>query len=324
MARLSILTLFALISLFSLALALSSDDLCTYDDFQSTYKKPFMPWFRGWKNLTSGPGGDDEGFVNNMGCWWYADCIFSLAAETRKQQYGAVSIVMALIPVTLKDIAWPHRRMVPVPKQLNVMAEILIKALGLVPVIHKDKSKKLEMKTFGRFASTLISMLLVLFLVAAYGILVVMEFYSKRSSLGCPVPAFVAIWFVIALAPAAVEVAFSRFTEKDKDSSEAFDKASESGNNEAVLSGNTDEHNSTPVADNIQGGDQNWFVQICWGFYYSAGSLIFTSIMLVSVVELFSWVILSGVATAASKLLAYRIAGYWGVEDKNVTKDTKV
>ena len=156
-------------------------------------------------------------------------------------------------------------------------------------------------------------MLLVGFLLLAYGLLVVMEVFSKRSSLGCPVPAFVVLWFIIALAPAAVEVAFSRFKDRKRRPAPTVIGVTESRNNEAIKSGNGNRGNSTVVvSESIQGGEQHWIVQFCWGLYYSAGGLIFTSIMLVTVVELFTWMLLAGVATVASKLLAYKLCGYWG------------
>jgi hypothetical protein len=34
--------------------------------------------------------------------------------------------------------------------------------------------------------------------------------------------------------------------------------------------------------------------------------------MLVTVVELFSWMLVAGVATAASKMLGYKLCGQWG------------
>ncbi|KFY32120.1 hypothetical protein V493_00516 [Pseudogymnoascus sp. VKM F-4281 (FW-2241)] len=314
MALLPPLRLFMLTTLFGLVFAVDSDDLCNWEGLDSAYGKSYTPWFRGWKNVTSGPGGSDEAYVKNMACWWYADCIFSLAPETAKQQYAAISIVMALIPLILKDIAWPHRRIVMSLKKGHWVVEILIRALGLNPVITGDRTEIKEGKKFSRWASRLLLVLLVGFLLLAYGMLIVMEFYSKRSSLGCPVPAFVVLWFVVALAPAGVEVAFSRIRDRMRRSSpkpKGDSEDSESGNKEALNGG--EQHSTTiVVSESIPGGEQHWIVQFCWGLYYSAGGLIFTSIMLVSVVELFTWMLLAAVATAASKLLGYKLCGFWG------------
>ncbi|KAL5347271.1 hypothetical protein ACLOAV_007580 [Pseudogymnoascus australis] len=305
MALLPSLYLFILATNLGLVAAADVEALCTWEGLDSSFGKSYTPWFRGWKNVTSGPGGSDEAFVKNMACWWYADCIFSLAPETGKQQYAAISIVMALIPLILKDIAWPHRRLVLSLKKKHWLVEILIRALGLNPVVTRDQTEIKEGRKFNnRWASRIVLVLLVGFLLLAYGMLAVMEVYSKRSSLGCPVPAFVVLWFVIALAPAAVEVAFSRFRDRTKRPSLTPVEASESGNDEALHGSNGNKQNTTAVvSESIQGGDQNWIVQFCWGLYYSAGGLIFTSIMLVSVVELFTWMLLAGVFTFCELLV---------------------
>lgn len=190
--------------------------------------------------------------------------------------------------------------------------EILIRALGLNPIITADQTEIKEGRTLNRWASRLVLVLLVAFLLLAYGMLVVMEIFSKRSSLGCPVPAFVALWFIIAIAPAAIEVTFSRFRDRMRRPPLNLIRAPESRTNEALINGHGNKHNTTVVvSQSIQGGEQHWFVQVCWGLYYSAGGLIFTSIMLVSVVELFTWMLLAGVVTAASKLLGVKLCGYW-------------
>jgi uncharacterized membrane protein HdeD (DUF308 family) len=252
--------------------------------------------------------------VNNMACWWYADCIFSLVPETRKQQYSAISVVMALIPITLKDIAWPHRRIVLIPKKKHWAIEIIVRALGLNPIVPGNKTKIKERRKFNRWVSALILVLLVGFLLLAYGMLAVMEVFSKRSSLGCPVPAFVMLWFIIALVPAAVEVAFSRFRDGKRRPSAIAIGDSKPGNNEPLNSENgVKDQLRVVVSESVQGGEQHWIVQSCWALYYSAGSLIFTSIMLVTVAELFTWILIAGAATIASKLLACKLCGYWGM-----------
>jgi len=335
---------------FTPILASSSDELCASPDFNPT--KPFEPWFKAWTNVTSGPGGDLPDYVNNMACWWYADCIFGLVAETRKQQYGAISIVMALIPLILKDIAWPEQRLVMISSQRNWAIEIIVRGLGLNPVIPKDPTQFKAGKLFHPIISTLILLFLVAFLVVSYGFLALMEVYSKRSSLGCPVPAFVVLWFVVGLAPATVEVAIGRFL--NRNSAGKISKLEKNGlqqdtegdisKSTIVVSGDEEalnvrngysalstgvpqnaesgdikqEATSTPqVSNNIQGGEQHWVAQFCWGLYYSGGGLIFTSIMLVTVVELFTWMLLAGLASAAGKMLGYRLCGYWGPRMKS-------
>ncbi|KAK0100161.1 hypothetical protein ONS95_008500 [Cadophora gregata] len=347
-SRLSILLLST--CLLTPMLALSSDEYCDLPSWNPT--KPFSPWFKAWTNVTSGPGGDDPNFVNNMACWWYADCIFGLVAETRKQQYGAISIVMALIPLILKDIAWPEQRLVMISSQRNWAVEIVVRGLGLNPVIPEDRSRFHAGRSFHPVISAAILFFLVVFLLVSYGLLAVMEVYSKRSSLGCPVPAFVVLWFIVGLAPATVEVAIGRYRERSaRNNTAKLEKNGVPQNGEAgsgkstvVVSGDEEAQNvrngysavstggplggsdgeskhgenGTPqVSNNIQGGEQHWVAQFCWGLYYSGGGLIFTSIMLVTVVELFTWMLSAGLASAAGKMLGYRLCGYWGPRVKN-------
>ncbi|PVH77530.1 hypothetical protein DL98DRAFT_637276 [Cadophora sp. DSE1049] len=296
MARFSRLSLVILgTCLLTPILASSSTELCEIPDWKPT--KPFEPWFKAWTNLTSGPGGSLPDYVDNMACWWYADCIFGLVPETRKQQYGAISIVMALIPLILKDIAWPEQRLVMISSQRNWAIEIIVRALGLNPVIPEDRTQLKVGRLFHPIISTAILVLLVAFLLISYGLLALMEVYSKRSSLGCPVPAFVVLWFIVGLAPAIVENGLPQ------------DRAGDSGKHGGS--------STPPVSNNIQGGEQHWVAQFCWGLYYSGGGLIFTSIMLVTVVELFTWMLLAGLASAASKMLGYRLCGYWGPRIKS-------
>lgn len=302
----TVLGLIALISLLSLVNAEDSTDLCTYDRVQSSYRNSFNPWFRAWTNVTSGPGGSSKGYVDNMACWWYADCIFDNVASTSQQQYSGIAIVMGLFPIFLKDIAWPDRRLVQIRKEKHWVIEILVRALGLIPVVE-PKAKIKEGRRFNRWGSMLVLVVLVVFLLSSYGLLVVMELYSKRSSLGCPMPAWVVLWFVVALVPAIIEVICSRLLRR-KSSSTGY---SEQLSNGALEGQNEIDRQPQPEPEGIQGGS-NWFTQFCWALYYSAGALIFTSIMLVTVAELFTWMFVTGVTTAASKMLGVKLCGYWG------------
>jgi hypothetical protein len=64
--------------------------------------------------------------------------------------------------------------------------------------------------------------------------------------------------------------------------------------------------------EGIQGSREVLFVQSSWAIYYTAGTLVFTSIMLVSVLELLVWVCATCAATTVSKTFAYKLCGYWG------------
>ena len=61
----------------------------------------------------------------------------------------------------------------------------------------------------------------------------------------------------------------------------------------------------------IQGGEERWWIQFIWAVYYAAGTLIFNSIMAVTVIELFVWVVITCFTVAASKMLAFRLCGNW-------------
>ena len=127
------------------------------------------------------------------------------AGEVRKQQFAATSLVMGLVPLILKDIAWPERRLVSVPSPRNVVVEVLIRALGLIPVV-KDDAKLVRLRQrFSKKSLGVATLVLLTFgLLGAYATLIVMEFFSKRSSLGCPYPLFICTWFIVALIPAAI------------------------------------------------------------------------------------------------------------------------
>ncbi len=79
----------------------------------------------------------------NTACWWFIICLLSSADEARKKQFEATSLVMGLVPLTLKDIAWPERRVVVVSRRLRKPVEIIVRALGVVPSIcassHAEK-----------------------------------------------------------------------------------------------------------------------------------------------------------------------------------------
>lgn len=70
----------------------------------------------------------------------------------RKQQFAATSLVIGLVPLTLKDIAWPERRLVAIASPLNWSVEVLVRALGLIPVVNeKAKSVSLPGNMNGRW-----------------------------------------------------------------------------------------------------------------------------------------------------------------------------
>lgn len=187
-----------------------------------------------------------------------------------------------------------------------------MRALGLNPTVTSEKIKY-GLRFQKSWQSNVLLVVLVFDLLVAYGALVVIELYSKRSSLGCPAPAFIALWFIAAIVPSVIEVGATRYQDRNK-KDDSLPSSIEQQSEGFEESDNTAKVTLSVVApaDSVPGGDQVWIVQVFWAFYYSAGTLIFSSIMLVTVVELVVWVLAASVATAASKMLGYKLCGYWG------------
>lgn len=143
-----------------------------------------------------------------------------MADEARKKQFDATSLVMGLLPLTLKDIAWPERRVVLLSRRPRKPVEIIVRALGVVPSIYasSDAEKQTTSSTSlyqrARRMPYMSPMLLVattaLGLVLAYAAFAVVEVYSKRSALGCVYPVFILTWHLLAIVPAAIDTAFSK------------------------------------------------------------------------------------------------------------------
>ena len=198
--------LIPLLILFASARAsnLTVADVCPPSSIYTPFKK--------WPSdllLVNGP-------TENSACWWWAECVIDQSPEVRKSQFAATSFVMGLVPLILKDIAWPDRRQVFVPSPLNIVIEAIVRALGLIPVVKDDaKPIYLPYKFSKRKSGMATLVLLTLSLLVAYAALVVIEFFSKRSSLGCPYPLFICTWFIIALIPAGVRTYISGFYHSD-------------------------------------------------------------------------------------------------------------
>jgi hypothetical protein len=270
-------------------------------------------------------------------CWVAADCVFESAGESRKQQFAATALVMGLIPLTLKDVAWPERRIVHVTKPLPWLCDILVLALGLVPLpaekgaLLSTRQRSQESNGLAHYAWRMskskirvMVLILALCLLACYGALVINEMYSKRSALGCVVPFFVAAWYAVALLPASIHRAFAgrrkaRLARLDRErvtrvsgqlESNPFSAVQPQGAQPTVAKNTTitggGEINGSIVSA-IQGADEDWPVQMAWGIYYIAGTLIFTSIMAVTIPELVVWVVLCLALTGFSKVLAFFI-----------------
>lgn len=177
----------------STAAALNLSDVCPLSSIYSPFKK--------WPSeLLLVPGPDE-----NTACWYWADCVISQSPEVRKQQFAATSLVMGLVPLILKDIAWPERRLASVASPLNMPIEILVRALGLIPIINRNaRPVHLPYQFSCRAMGSATLVTLSFSLIIAFGALATIEFFSKRSSLGCPYPLFICTWFFIALFPASI------------------------------------------------------------------------------------------------------------------------
>lgn len=290
-------------------------------------------------------------------CWWWAICLLSSADAARVQQFTAAPLVMGLVPITLKDIAWPERRIISISHKLRWPLEIIVRALGAVPstdTFTPEEHDIFSMRLYGWTLKLPPNRFIFLLAVSAfsllltYGSLAVMEVYSKRSSLGCPYPIFILTWNLLAIFPAALETAFprpdieevSQPTPDSNPSPKFFVGGGDIEQNKQVFNGAVDEHSlsiDTPQsasdiqhrlvaqtcrldsaqviqkrrynpledASPIQGRGKPWFVQLVWAIYYVAGTLCYSSIMAVTVIELFVWVMTSVAVTVASKLLAF-------------------
>ncbi|ODH52183.1 hypothetical protein GX48_01740 [Paracoccidioides brasiliensis] len=207
---------------------------------------------------------------------------------------------MGLIPLTLKDVAWPERRIALVSAPLPFAAAVLVRALGLEPAVEGElESDQVQrymqwmqgylfanVGTRWRISTILRVGTSFLILLLSYGMLAVVEIYSKRSSLGCVYPVFTLTWCIVGIFPAIIHALFAIRRRRCKGGSDLV---------------------STGSVSAIQGAEEAWPVQLAWGVYYIAGTLVFTSIMAVTVAELAVWVFVQAVVTAASKIFALYI-----------------
>ncbi|KAI9708082.1 MAG: hypothetical protein M1820_004286 [Bogoriella megaspora] len=293
------------------------------------------------------------------GCWWWAGCTLAQADEPRKQQFASVALIMGLIPLTLKDIAWPERRIVNVSKRVKPLwVDVLVRALGIVPSVSQKEEKGAfgSSRAYNRVMRKSRWQIYTLAGVAALGLAIglaataVLEIFSKRSALGCPYPLTVFTWHLAAIVPAVVmtilgkdktepdnanpDIGSTLFTEQDADSeasksmkplaaSESMEPMTRSieerGLNPKSVRiemipfrrharpSTTSGLNSSPNLEisPVQGGGMDWIIQLTWAIYYIAGTLVYTSIMAVTVVELVTWVVVSIAVMAASKILGF-------------------
>ncbi|KAF2441306.1 hypothetical protein P171DRAFT_434971 [Karstenula rhodostoma CBS 690.94] len=274
----------------------NAEDVLVYSPFKPYFHWPF---FRGTKQR----------------CWVAADCLLEAAGESRKQQFAATALVMGLIPLTLKDIAWPERRLIHVTKRLNWVVEILVLALGLVPLETGDaretrrrsrENNMLAKKAWAMNRGSIIMVILACWVgvCASYAGMTTMEIYSKRSALGCTYPATVGSWYVAGLLPATIHALFAAMR---RSRHERRLKQIHLAKSDPLLTKDMAQVRAEEkkIVSAVPGADEDWPVQMAWGVYYIAGTLVFTSIMAVTVVELVCWVGLGFAVTGSSKILAF-------------------
>ncbi|KAF3031405.1 hypothetical protein E8E11_000824 [Didymella keratinophila] len=252
-------------------------------------------------------------------CWVATDCLFVAAGESRKQQFAATAFIMGLIPLSLKDIAWPERRIVHVSRPLPRFSEIMVLALGLVPLPAEkgdtietrrksEESNDLTKYAWRQSKSTIHVFIAVLaaLLALCYTGLVFNEIYSKRSALRCVVPIFITAWHLVALLPASIHSVFAdlrkarlhKMAQEHPRSHDVNTTGIEPDDHYIPLQPSTPVRSVTSastirkererelrIVSAIQGADEDWPVQMAWVIYYIAGSLIFTSIMALTVIE---------------------------------------
>lgn len=252
---------------------------------------PFQPWFR-----------FDFG-SSTANCWTAAICTFDQADSARNQQFAATALVMGLLPMVFRDIAWPERRVVLVSSPLPVLAEVVMRALGLEPVVRgnvagwsgEDSQRWVDWVHGSRIAGAAlrsrVRAIVLVFgsfvaLLVAYAALALVEIYSKRSALGYVYPVIALTWCLVVIIPGAIHVLFEMHRRR------------------AVKDGSG---SVGTRASAVQGADQQWPVQFSWGIYYIIGTLVYTSIMAVTPLELFVWVITMAAVTGAGKMLALYI-----------------
>ncbi|KAJ6146167.1 hypothetical protein N7497_008149 [Penicillium chrysogenum] len=263
---------------FSFPLYLLLPLLVTVTSAQSTCPEeeivysPFRPWY----SFNYGPEPGD--------CWKAAICTLGQADPARNQQFAATALVMGLLPMVFRDIAWPERRVVLVSSPLPTLAEVVVRALGLEPVVKGGSIAGAALRSRYRAMALVFASLFAL--LAAYAGLALVEIYSKRTALGCVYPIIALTWCLVGVIPAAIHALFESFRRR------GVKKGSESGDTRASA---------------VQGADQLWPVQMSWGIYYIIGTLVYTSIMAVTPLELFVWVVIMAVVSGTGKMLALYI-----------------
>jgi hypothetical protein len=265
---------------------------------------PFKPYFK------------FDMFSNDtQKCEIVPDCLFEAAGESRKQLFATTALVMGVIPLAIKDIVSPARRLILVTRQLHWIVEILVLAFGLVPIetglASITRCKSIERHSIAKVCWRLKKVTIILciiggtiIMVGAFAGLAWMEIYSKRSVLGCSYPVFIATWFAAGLIPASIHSLFGRITRRR---TELKMHRIRMNNPDAGI----DPDLMKEAISYVQGADEEWPVQIAWIAYYVSGTQIFTSIVAVTLVELVCWAGLAFFITGCQKQLGLFLCLLW-------------
>lgn len=230
----------------------------------NTVYSPFTPWW------TYYSGSDQQ-------CWSWASCVFLRADESRKQQFSATALVMGLIPLTFKDIAWPGRRLILLSQPLPSYLEVCVRTLGMEPRTPKSNHEESDVNELVKAwwlesqlatwtwkqAGLACSISFACLLIASMA-LVLAELYSKRSSLGCVYPVFVLTWFIVAFIPASAHTFFSKLRRRKEQKKIRRIFGNDVG----------EPRNVATIVSAVQGAEEWWIVQLFWAVFYIAGTLI--------------------------------------------------
>lgn len=191
-----------------------------------------------------------------------------------------------------------------VSTRLPLVVEILVRSLGLDAFECGDlaKEKNEEMSGLARFtarvglgARFLVFAVSMAILLLAYAMPALVEVYSKRAALGCPYPVFVLTWYLVALIPGAIHTIILHLQRRG---------GFKTGSSRLRAS-------PSPIAtyEELEALHEHardwWLIQFGWTVNFIAGTLVYTSIMIVIVPELVAWVAASCLAVFASKACAF-------------------
>ncbi|KAJ6178674.1 hypothetical protein N7519_009135 [Penicillium mononematosum] len=188
---------FPLYLLLPLLVAVTSAQ-STCPDGEEIIYSPFRPWF----SFDYGPEPGD--------CWKAAICLLGQADPARNQQFAATALVMGLLPMVFRDIAWPERRVVLVSSPLPTLAEVVVRALGLEPVVKGGSIAGAALRS--RYHAMVLMFVSLFALLASYAGLALVEIYSKRTALGCVYPIIALTWCLVGVIPAMIHVLFEELS----------------------------------------------------------------------------------------------------------------